>query len=141
MLANKGFTLIELMVVVAIVAILAAVAVPSYQQYVREGRRSECKAFALDVAARQERYFTQESVYSRNDKVVDNLGLPNGRLSENNFCTLLVQRVSSSNDVAFELVMTPQPADPECTTLILTNTGERRATGTIGKNNPEECWR
>lgn len=51
-----GFTLIELMIVVAVVAILAAIVVPSYQKYVRQARRADVKAFLTDLQMRQERW-------------------------------------------------------------------------------------
>ena len=53
-----GFTLIELMVVVAIATILFAIAVPSYMSYIRQSRRTEAKTAALDLAAREERYLS-----------------------------------------------------------------------------------
>src|SRR5680860_471735 len=53
---SKGFTLIELMVVVAIVGILAAVAFPSYSQYVVRANRSAAQQIMLDVAGRAEQY-------------------------------------------------------------------------------------
>lgn len=62
--AASGFTLIEMMIVVAVIAILAAIAYPSYQEYIRKARRSDAKSGLLDLAARQERFFSINNVYS-----------------------------------------------------------------------------
>src|SRR5437016_7599183 len=53
-----GFTLVELMVVVAIATILFAIAVPSYITYVRQSRRTEARTAVLDLAGREERFFS-----------------------------------------------------------------------------------
>ena len=60
---QKGFTLIELMIVVAIVSILAAVAFPSYQQHVLRGNRAEGRTALLDAAARLERYYSDNNKF------------------------------------------------------------------------------
>ena len=67
----RGFTLIELMIAVVIVAILAAVALPSYQNSVRKSRRPDAKTALLDLAAREERYYTVNNTYT---DVAANLG-------------------------------------------------------------------
>lgn len=59
-----GFTLIELMIVVAMVAILAAIALPAYQRYVFRTRRAEGHEMLMRVAAAQERYYTNFNQYS-----------------------------------------------------------------------------
>ena len=66
---DQGFTLIELMVVVVIATILVSLAVPSYLAYVRRGRRVEAKTAVLDLAGREERYFSTSNTganYSAN---------------------------------------------------------------------------
>ena len=60
----KGFTLIELMIVVAVIAILAAIAYPSYQDSVRKSRRADAKAVVLNAAQILERCYTQNNVYT-----------------------------------------------------------------------------
>lgn len=62
--ASGGFTLIELMIVVAVVAVLAAIAVPSYQESVRKGRRGQAKADIVDVVQQAERYRTVNNTYA-----------------------------------------------------------------------------
>ena len=59
----KGFTLVELMIVVAIVAILAAIAYPSYAESVRKGRRAEARAALTELLQQQERFMTQNNTY------------------------------------------------------------------------------
>lgn len=60
---QRGFTLIELMIVVAIVAILAAVAYPSYQEQVRRTNRAEAMQLLIDIANRQEQYLMDARAY------------------------------------------------------------------------------
>jgi type IV pilus assembly protein PilE len=62
--ASSGFTLIELMVTVAIVTILATIAVTSYTSQVQKSRRTEAKSALLDLAGREERLFSTTNSYS-----------------------------------------------------------------------------
>jgi len=61
-----GFTLIELMIVVAIVTILAMIAVPAYNNSTLKARRSDGQTALMDVMAREERYFTERNTYTTN---------------------------------------------------------------------------
>jgi len=61
---TKGFTLIELMIVVAIVGLLAAIAYPSYQEYIARARRADAKTVLLENAQFLERFYTQNGTYA-----------------------------------------------------------------------------
>jgi len=61
--AQRGFTLIELMIAVVVVGILSAVAIPNYRTYVQKAERGAAKAVMLNIAQTQERYFTNNGTY------------------------------------------------------------------------------
>src|SRR5690606_16242997 len=69
----RGFTMIELMIVVVIVGILAAIAYPSYRSYVLRANRAEARALLLDIAAREERFFSNNNTYTAD---LTQLGFP-----------------------------------------------------------------
>jgi type IV pilus assembly protein PilE len=73
---EKGFTLLELMITVAIVAILAGIALPSYNDYVLRGKFAEAKGNLADLRVKMEQYYADNRVY--NDLVlgVGNCGIP-----------------------------------------------------------------
>jgi type IV pilus assembly protein PilE len=63
--SSRGFTLVELMVTIAIVAMLAAIAVPTYQAQIRKSRRTEARSALLDTASREERFFATNNKYTQ----------------------------------------------------------------------------
>lgn len=67
----RGFTLIELMIVVAVVAILAAIAIPSYTEHVRTSRRAQAKADLVELAQIMERHHTVQNTYAGADLPYD----------------------------------------------------------------------
>jgi type IV pilus assembly protein PilE len=62
--SNRGFTLIELMIAVAVVSILATIAVASYTSQVKKSRRTDARSAVLDLAGREEKLFSTANAYS-----------------------------------------------------------------------------
>jgi type IV pilus assembly protein PilE len=71
----RGFTLIEIMIVVVIIAILAAIAIPSYQSQLRKGRRADTQAFMMDIAQRQAQYLLDARQYAVGVDAIKTLGM------------------------------------------------------------------
>ncbi len=130
---NKGFTLIEVMIVVAIIGILAAIAYPSYDEYVKRGNRAEGQAFLNEVAARQERYFSQNNAYVTSVDDISKLGLSKSS-SETGKYTL-----SIGTDNGYTLTANQQFNDTKCGNLTLNAQGVKGRSGT--EKTVDECWR
>ncbi|KAB0549229.1 type IV pilin protein [Pseudomonas argentinensis] len=135
---HAGFTLIEVMVVVAIIGILAAIAYPSYTEYVQRGNRTEGQALLSDAAARQERYYSQNNTYVT---AADDIGKLGMNLSNNRSATgkyvFSVGKVDG--DGGYTLTATQQFSDTKCGNLTLTANGVKGATASGA--SASDCWR
>ena len=132
----RGFTLIELMIVVAVVALLAVVAFPSYQEAVRKARRTEAKAALSEAAQLMERYLTEKGTYAT--ATLGTTGDPPGIYrdrSENGHYALSLSNQSASTFTLSAVPQGSQAAD-DCGTYTLTQRGERGVSG----RTPAECW-
>ena len=134
--AAKGFTLIELMVTVAIVAILAAVAYPSYVRYVVRGNRSAAESFMLEVASRQERYLVDARQYAP-DLATLSMAMPATVSPNYNVTVTNVTTTPPGYVVQAAPIGVQQTNDANCGTLTIDSTGVKGASGSGGVAS---CW-
>jgi len=134
--ASGGFTLIELMITIAILAIIVGIALPSYNQYVLKSGRADGKSALLQASQTLERCFTRYSAY--NDA---NCPLADGATitSENDKYQVTVDSTATTFDLT-AAPQSPQDKDTECGNFTLDHTGRRGAKGGFEDDVIEECW-
>ncbi|HTT43984.1 MAG TPA: type IV pilin protein [Steroidobacteraceae bacterium] len=153
---ERGMTLIELMVVVVIATILVSLAVPSYMAQVRQSRRVEAKTALLDLAGREERYFSTSqngANYSQTGTDLGYAALP--AAVGNGYYTVSVCAVgpgmagncppSAQAAPAYVVTATPvagqsQVNDTQCQSFSVDNTGRQWATDAGGNDTTTFCW-
>ena len=134
-----GFTLIELMIVVAIVGILASIALPMYSDYVTRSKRTDGQSALMQIAQALERCYTQFSAY--NDGRCAVVGANNDTaITAQTSAEGFYQITGAITSTTFTLTATPQGGqatnDTDCENLTLTHLGQQDATGP----NKAKCW-
>jgi len=136
---QAGFTLIEILIVVAILGILVSIALPAYNASVLRSGRAEAKGELLQVAADQERFFSSFNTYIDDATPLNTPTVADrDRTTQNGLYVISVGPGGTGIGSSFIATATPQgdQAADECTTLTLSNTGLRGATGATA----DECW-
>ncbi len=143
---QKGFTLLELMIVVVVVAILAAIALPNYQSHMIKTRRVAAAACLLEISQWMERSYTVAMTYT-------GLALPAMQCSGNlaGYYAFNLAVIDARN---YSLSATPQGAqannDPDsCGTLSIDQAGQKTTRGnpdpdgvpTAGGGDVSKCWK
>jgi type IV pilus assembly protein PilE len=134
----KGFTLIELMVVILIVGILSSIAYPSYLNYVKKSRRAEAQSTLIDLVSRQEMYYLDHHEYA--SSLNSDLGLSADPLITVNGYYSIKTSSAISTAVGFTLTATAigqQSDDSDCATLSINEAYEKTATNA----NSTNCWK
>ncbi len=134
----RGFSLIELIIVVAILAIIVGIAVPSYSKYMTQTRRADATTTLMEVASEQFRYYSENNEYT--DSMADlGYGAADTAPSKEGLYTISLESATANS---FVITATPvtgaaQENDTECTTLTLSSSNQKDATGTIAA---ADCW-
>ncbi len=132
---NFGFTLIELMIAVAIVSILAAVALPSYQQHVMKTRRALAKGCLIELGQHMERQYTTSMSYA-------SATLPITSCTEDLVSSYTFAFGAGQPTATTYLINAtpagPQSGDTQCGTLGLTQNGTRSVSGNLSS---QVCWK
>ncbi len=139
---KKGFSLLELMIVVAIIGILASISYPSYRDYVMRARRADGKSALLDVAQRVERFYSENNTYTGAGA---GLSLPQD--SGEGFYSIAISVPNPLTGSGYLLTATPQNGqdtnDTECQSFTYSDVGvESIAVGPTGAptSTLALCW-
>ncbi len=134
----KGFTLIELMVVLVVVGILASLAYPAYQDAVISARRTDAQVMLFDLAQREQQFFSRNGLFTTSLSALD----ITSSSPEGYYLATLSAGPTGTVSTSYILTATPvvgtsQANDAKCNNLTLNSLGVKGETGTL---NADQCW-
>jgi len=134
---NKGFSLLELLMVVAIVGIITAIAYPGYRNHVTRVHRIDGQTALLDLANRMERYYAEHDTYQTGTDMLTNIASDGGwyKLS-------ITQATNATYVLQATPISTQATNDKLCQSLTLTSSGVKDITSaaTAPTGNSRLCW-
>lgn len=137
-----GFSLIEILIVIAIIGILFSIAMPSYDGSVQRGRRADAVETLLSLALKQEQYFAQQETYTTN---IGNLpGVASSSYSTQEYYSIsMTAGPTGSIATSFKLLASargPQSSDTDCSTFSIDSTNNKIALKSDNSSNTDRCW-
>ena len=133
---QRGFTLLELMIVVGIIAILAAIAIPSYQSYMTRAARTKATRALMDLAGREERYYYSNNRYAA---TLSSVGYNSPYIDSNTDSRYYTVSIATADTTDYTLQAAPGGEqaikDTLCGTLTLNRAGVKGSA-----NSDARCW-
>jgi len=142
----RGFSLMELMITLAVAAILLMVAIPSYMNYVMKSRRSDAKTSILEISQLEENFRGDNNKYSDNIQELCRSFQCNDNykksFSKEGFYTLVL---TATPTTTFTITATPaadkaQVGDTMCAEFSVNQLGQRAAKNSSTSDSTSECW-
>lgn len=139
-LPSAGFTLIELMITVAIVGILAAIAIPAYNAYVQRANRTDATRTMLQDAQALQRCYSQYFTYQ--PAAPNTCPVTAGTTSSPDGYYKLVVAIPSATQYTITATpqSSPQTSDSQCQQFVLSSSGQETAQDSSGNPNSATCW-
>lgn len=135
---NQGFTLIELMIAVAIIGILAAIAYPAYQEYVKKTKRVEAQAELVDIASKLQRYKVANFTYLQPLVAPATVGLP---ITLANIGETVPLTIPRQRQALYTITLTGVGANTWTLTATPINNTTQQLDGVLSMNHRgEKCW-
>jgi type IV pilus assembly protein PilE len=144
--SQLGFTLIELMITVAIATILVSIALPSYLSHMRKSRRTEARTALLDIASREERLFSTTNSYSNVPTDLGYSGTAFPIAVGNGFYNVNVSVTAAAPPAPATFTITAtatgsQSADTQCASFTVDQAGRQSAYTSSSAVSTQTCWK